>query len=641
MADLLFSAGLGNGDLLFGSTGAPPASLALGGSATLGAPTLAGVLNAEGVALALDAVPPAIDSSWRLSAVPALAMAATTGAPLADFSLLYDNAVNRSPFRWASGAWQDAGSLSRFRNVAHTATSSSETEALVGVGTASRRSAESVLSWQLLTLGLRPSSRLPWGAGSRRESWRWLPYEELFRHQRPALDVPFAEGVGRAHEAGDRWIELFRWGRPERVIPWGAGLRLPALVEVLAGAGAACRLSLDIPWQETSQPAHGLSSVPGEPPGPTGYVPDLALLFDDAAPATPFLVFGRDPRATGPLADVVIPVLRAYIVVNDVTLIRTDNSLAMAPLSLSVSIDADSWVWGWQASLPASSLDDVLPSAPGAPVEFSATINGVNFLLLAESVTRDRRFAQARITVSGRGIAAELGDPYAAAVSRNNPADMTAQQVMADALTINGVGIGWALDWQLSDWLVPAGAWSHTGSHIEAVARIAEAAGGYVQASRNSRTLRILPRYPVAPWDWGGVAPAFSLPSAATTRESIEWRERPSYNACYVSGEGVGVLARIKRAGTAGDRVAPMVTDSLITHVDAASQRGMAILADTGQQQSLRLDTPLFSAVGIYPVGSFVQFADGSNSRKGIVRALSITAALPTVRQTIEIECHG
>jgi len=173
------------------------------------------------------------------------------------------------------------------------------------------------------------------------------------------------------------------------------------------------------------------------------------------------------------------------------------------------------------------------------------------------------------------------------------------------------------------------------------VSRIAEAAGGYVQADRNARTLRILPRYPIAPWDWAGVTPAFSLPSSATTRESIAWLEKPAYNAVYVTGEGAGVLARIKRAGTAGDRVAPMITDPLITHVDAARQRGLSILADVGQQQTLALDTPLFSGVGIYPVGSFVASSDGANSRTGIVRSLTITAALPTVRQTVEIECRA
>lgn len=641
MADLLFSAGLSNSHLVFGASGTPPVILALGSSATMPAAALSGVLNADGVVMGGAAEAAEILSPVPIAEAPSLSMATTTGALLAALGLGYDNAVNRAPFRWAQGAWQDAGALSRLAGAAYTATHTSESGAIVGVGAGVRRSMQSAPAWQLMDRHLRPSSRLPWGAGSRRAGVIGVGFTDFLRHLRPELVMPFQEGVRRQFQAASPWIELFRRARPELVAPWGAGVRLASMLVVVAGAGAPCLLSLDIPWQQAHSPAHGVSAGPGEPPGPSLYAPSVALLFDDAMPATPFLVFGRDPVPAGPIADVVIPVLRAYIVVNDVSLVRTDNSLAMAPLSLSVSIDADSWIWGWQASLPASSLDDVLPSAPGAPVEFSATINGVNFLLLAESVTRDRRFAQARITVSGRGIAAELGDPYAASVSRNNGSDMTAQQVMDASLTISGVGIGWSLDWQLTDWLIPAGAWSHTGSHIEAVARIAEAAGGYVQAARNSRVLQILPRYPVAPWDWIGVTPAFSLPSSATTRESIEWREKPGYNAVYVSGEGVGVLARIKRAGTAGDRSAPMITDPLITHVDAARQRGLSILADTGQQQSLTLDTPLFSAVGIYPVGSFVAFSDGANSRTGIVRSLNITAALPTVRQTVEIECRA
>jgi hypothetical protein len=641
VVDLLFTAGLGNGDLVFGSSGTPPVILALGSSATMPAATLAGVLNADGVVMGGAPVAPAISSPVHVSEVPALSMAATMGAPAPALGLGYDNAVNRAPFRWAEGAWQDADQRSHFAAAAHAVNHGSETGAIIGVGAAIRRSVESAPAWELMDMRWRHSSHLPWGAGTRLGSFRSTGFVDLLRHLRPELLTLFDEGAPRRFQAASPWIELFRRPRPELRVPWGSGAHLTSLLVAVSGAGAPCLLSIDIPWQQAGRPGHGVSSVPGEPPGPVLYIPDPALIFDDSAPATPFLVFGRDPNATGPIADVVIPVLRAYIVVNDVTLLRTDNSLALHPLSLSVSIDADSWVWGWQTSLPASSLEDVLPSAPGAPVEFLATINGVSFLLLAESVTRDRRFAQARITVSGRGIAAELGNPYAATVSRNNASDMTAQQVMEAALTISGVGIGWSLDWQLTDWLIPAGSWSHTGSHIEAVSRIAEAAGGYVQADRNARTLRILPRYPVAPWDWAGVTPAFSLPSSATTRESIAWLEKPAYNAVYVTGEGAGVLARIKRAGTSGDRVAPMITDPLITHVDAARQRGLSILSDVGQQQTLALDTPLFSGVGIYPVGSFVAFSDGANSRTGIVRSLSITAALPTVRQTVEIECRA
>ncbi|WP_300335651.1 hypothetical protein [Accumulibacter sp.] len=567
-------------------------------------------------------------------------MAATTGAPLADLAIGYDNAVNRAPFRWAESGWQDAQRLSHFRRAAHRATPASETAAVVGIETAARRSAQVGTVWQPMTRGTRPLSHLPWRGGSPIEQRLADGWQQLYTWLRPSLRLVFSDGTPLPFAVSERWRELFRRPRPVLSVPWAIGVRRSTRVVSIAGLAVPRALALIIPWQEAGRPGHGVSPVPGDPPGPELYVASTALLFDDAMPVSLHLVFGRPHHPALPVADVVIPVLRTYLVINDVTLIRTANSLAMAPLSLSVMIDADSWVWGWEASLPGASLDDVLPSAPGEPVEFEATINGVNWLLLAEKVTRDRRFPQSRITVSGRGIAAELGNPYAASVSRNNLVDLTAQQVMAAALTVNGAGIGWSLDWQMTDWLVPAGAWSHTGSHIEAVTRIAEAAGGYVQASRNSKTLRILPRYPVAPWDWGGVVADFSLPAAATTRESIEWLEKPAYNGVYISGEGIGILGRVTRAGTAGDLLAPMIVDALTTHADIARQRGLAVLADTGPQQLLTLETPIFAGVGIYPVGSFVAFSDGAESRLGIVRSVAIKAALPTVRQTLEIECY-
>ncbi len=83
------------------------------------------------------------------------------------------------------------------------------------------------------------------------------------------------------------------------------------------------------------------------------------------------------------------------------------------------------------------------------------------FRLRLERLVEDRRFLpQLRWAVSGKGTAMILGAPYAPTRTFSSSAASTAQQLAADALTVNGVGIGWALDWQIVDWLVPAGAWS-------------------------------------------------------------------------------------------------------------------------------------------------------------------------------------
>jgi hypothetical protein len=620
MADLLFSEGYGGGNaLVFGTTGGGPVVIALGSSAIAPAPTGPLPLASGGTVLRCSARSP---------------------APISGVAITYDNAVNRAPFRWAEAPWQAAAARRAWCPAVHRATPASQTDAHAACGTADHRRTVVATGWQPMRGDRRPADAILWSAASRLGTAIAERFQPFWRSLRPSLALPFVAASPWLAAAASPWRDLFRWARPALTARWGGGMPVRTSMVVSYGVAAPFRLALRIPWNRAQAPLPGVSPRPGDPPLPPRYVGDPDLLFNDDWPASLHLVFGRLPVSWRIGARVVIPVLRSYLVVNDVTLVRVSNALSLPALSISLSIDVDSWVWGWQASLPATALEDVLPGGPGEPVEFEATVNGVNFLLLAERITRDRRFAQARITVSGRGIAAELGDPYAPVVSRSNGADRTAQQLMIDALTVSGVGIGWSLDWQLTDWLVPAGAWSHSGSHIEACARIAEAAGGYVQASRNSRTLAILPRYPAAPWDWSGLTPDFSLPSAATTREAVEWLEKPAYNAVYISGEGMGILAHVTRAGTAGDLLAPMIVDALTTHADAARQRGLVVLADTGPQQLLTLETPIFTGVGIYPVGSFVSFSDGAESRLGIVRSVAINAALPRVRQTLEIECH-
>jgi hypothetical protein len=340
---------------------------------------------------------------------------------------------------------------------------------------------------------------------------------------------------------------------------------------------------------------------------------------------------------------IITPTLRSYIVVNDISLVRISNSLALPAISLSISADVDSWTYSWSASLPGDKLDDVMPAAPGAPSEFEATINGFAHRLIAERITLDRSHAKPRVQVSGRGIAALLADPYAASEARDNTAAArNAAQLCDDALLINGVpASGWTIDFNLTDWLVPAGAWVTLGAPMDAISGIAAAAGGYVRPHRTDKTLHIEPRYAAAPWDWPLETPAYELPIAATTKVGVEWRENPPYNAVYVAGTGPGaILARVKRAGPAGDAGAPLVTDPLITHADAARQRGTAILGAAGSGQTITLETPVLPAIGPYPVGALVRFVDGATTRLGIVRSCRISAALPRVRQTVELECH-
>jgi hypothetical protein len=200
--------------------------------------------------------------------------------------------------------------------------------------------------------------------------------------------------------------------------------------------------------------------------------------------------------------------------------------------------------------------------------------------------------------------------------------------------------MGWSIDWRLTDWLLPAGAWSHLGTAIEACTAIAGAAGGYIQSHRTDQALIVRPRYPSAPWAWSAAVPDIVLPESVCAVEGIEWIEKPRYNSVFVSGMADGIIGHVTRAGTAGDRVAPMVTDALITSSDAARQRGMTILSDTGAQAHISLGLPVLPEFGVIEPGLLVSYTEGGGTHLGISRKVEVSADFPRVRQTVVLECH-
>lgn len=432
--------------------------------------------------------------------------------------------------------------------------------------------------------------------------------------------------------------------RVTRPIRHGDGILLPRSMSPRWDTAVRSGSWKRVPWGESWRPRPGVSPAPsdngGPEPKPPCYTPTTDLLFWEkfAEGHRADLLF-RCPE-TPVSGTVVVPILEVYIVLNDATLRRIDNGLDLPATSMSLSIDADSWTWGFSASLPAASLDSLERGSSRAPVELEATINGIAFRVLVESISRERTFGRASISVKGRGIAATLDDPYAPILSFGNTEARTAQQLAGDALTLNGVGLGWSLDWRLTDWLVPAGVWLHNGTHIGALNTIAKAAGGYVQAHRTSKTLRVLPSFPYVPWDWGSLPVDYEIPAAVATREGIEWIERPGYNRVHVSGQSAGILGVVTRAGTAGDILAPMVTDSLITHADAARQRGRSILSDTGTKAVVTLRVPVLPETGVIEPGKFVTYHGGDESRVGLVRAVDVSIDYPSVWQTLRLDTY-
>lgn len=408
--------------------------------------------------------------------------------------------------------------------------------------------------------------------------------------------------------------------------------------------GSALQLDVGrvVRWQAAMYPLPGRSVIVPPVVDPC-YVPSTTLVFSERQRYSTTLIFicERHQPSPGTGETVVVPVLEAYTVQNSITLVRVDSGEVLEASDFSMKLDADSWTWQWSATLPGAAWPVISRGIHATPVDILTTVNGVPYRLAATNCGRDRRFASTRVQVQGKGRGAMLDSPYAPTLNHASAATRSVEQLLNLALTYNGVSIGWDVDYRLMDWAVPGGTWDFQGSHIGAVLDIASAAGAIVQPHATDATLRVLPRYPAAPWNWHTLSPDFVLPASAVAVEGIELLTRPDYNRVFVAGtNSAGVLGQVTRSGTAGDSVAPMVTHALTTHVNAVAQRGLAVLSDTGAQAMVSLSLQVRPETGVILPGALVRYEDGAETHLGLVRITSVNWRRPVLRQSLTLETH-
>ncbi|WP_147476795.1 hypothetical protein [Vandammella animalimorsus] len=491
------------------------------------------------------------------------------------------------------------------------------------------------------------------GAAGRMQDAQGLQWGGQYRWQQAqALRLQRSSRAQQAHSARQQW----RWAFETALLLHAllAGRAQQALPLALAHAGGA-RLALLLhspPWAgrwQLAMPAPPALRHPDDgsaQPQPQGcYTPSAQLVFCRPSGGAELLFeCGAGACSNGPSPEtVVVPVRRVYIVHNSITLTRIEGGVELHPLTFEASLDVDSWTWSWSATLHHSMGHYLGRQADGEAPVVEAVINGQALRLRIESRGLDERFNPSRWRISGRGINAILSAPHAPTMAFSFRDQLSAQQIAQQVLTLNGVPIGWDVDWQLPDWQVPGGSWVYGGSYMDAINELARAVGGYVQPHATLPQLRLLPRYPTRPWQWDSVTPDYELPAGMAELRATEFVERPHYNRIWVGGEAAGVSGFITRGGSAGDQVAPQALHPLITDSQAQLARGIAELSNTGAQEHVTLSLQVLPQTGLILPGKFVRhtFPAGANRQVfGIVRRTSIHYDAPKLRQSITLEAH-
>lgn len=590
--------------------------------------------------LAVDGDIGALDASITFGRGHRLELDADIGELAADIGLRWDANVSRGYTHRARSHWQDAAP----------------------------RAAAAAARWQQSSPAVRPTaSRWQDGApGQRAAAVRW----QQSSAQRRAVSSRWQDGAALRGAAAAAWQQATalrgaaatHWQdaaaqraaativwqemqrrRHTRAVRWQDGAAARRWLHEVLHDATPVRQQVRTHWQDARRPPPGRSwhTIPPQPPHLCYDPADLGKLQFGLDPVTPLGVLAfwchEAPPPAGPI---IVAPRRTWIVINSIELRRADDGTLLPCEAFAMQLDADSWTWSFSATIAWAQRAAVEPGIGGMPVELEAKVNGVPYRLQAERVGRSVRFPEKLAKVSGRGKAAILDAPYAAVQTFTNASAMTAQQIMEGVLTVGGVGIGWGLDFGLTDWVVPAGAWSHQGTYISALADIAGAVGGYLQPHATAATLRVLPRWPAPWWDWASATPDIILPAGVAEVDETEWIDQPAYNRIYVHGQAGGIAARITRTGTAGDVLKPTAVHPLITAELAARQRGVAELAASGRAIKQTITTMVLPATGLITPGKLVQYTDADATRLGLVRGTSVAWQFPALTQTLEIESH-
>lgn len=271
--------------------------------------------------------------------------------------------------------------------------------------------------------------------------------------------------------------------------------------------------------------------------------------------------------------------------------------------------------------------------------ELKISLNGYDFYVICEQPSTSNRFANSSYSASCRGRFALLSAPYARATNYANPTAKTLAGIMSDIL----VNTGWLLDNKMIDYPIPTGAFSYTNlTPAAALLSVAKSLGAMLDIDNANKTVSVIPAWPVMPWDTENAICDVVLNDSIILEHNTSQTISQEHNAVFVRGEQQGVACKIKRAGTLGDQFANDVVDTLITHNQAARQRGTCELANSGKKQNTTIRTKLLDDLPPIRPGMLVGITYTDSVFKATCDSMTINASISdqgaiTVSQTIQV----
>jgi hypothetical protein len=454
---------------------------------------------------------------------------------------------------------------------------------------------------------IRASTLLDWDESAKLHIQATIHYQEMIRRRK---QITFSYDVARQFEK-------------HYSFEWDKGLELTTFDSIKWDNAKPIhyRKHTVQPWPKPQVPQYlGISDL------------DFNCLCIDVDPHNVILNFGVDDC---------IPALAAkpwWYIVNEISVTRLDNGQNINVLSGNYRTDRQSWCWSYTLVVPASELSKFDPVA-GQPVILKIVVNGFEHLMLLESRTRSRQFAQETYTLTGRSPSALLDSPSSpprAFLQENERTSVQLVQAEIDRSAYPDIG----LNWQLIDtlgWIVPTESFSYSGlTPIKAIQEIAAAAGGFVYSEAHSQAITIKPLYKKTFWDSMSLDDYdILLPESFITEQSTDYELYPDYNGISLTNDKTGTTGLVKRTGTSGDVLVETVNNNLFTSASVMGSYGKSALAKAGMVETHTFNMPLTPEVGQCKPADILTF---NAEWWGIVDSVSYSFTYSKVTQTVTVE---
>lgn len=334
------------------------------------------------------------------------------------------------------------------------------------------------------------------------------------------------------------------------------------------------------------------------------------------------LIFGDECQVNN---DYSIPEKGVYIVQNNLEIFRADDNRIIKAFAVEIGANRSDYLWNGSLSLPFSELEKIADTP-----EIEININQYKFVVDVNDITVKQAFNSKLIEVSVSSTTHRLKTIKAHNLER----DASSIAIMSAQLSRDDLETGFKfVSDNGADWVIPDSTIEYdSASALDIINSIALAVGDTVISHAHNKQIIVKERHSTD-------KPIYSLPVGKLFEYGIDEEESEDYNAIVVTGENNGISAIVRKDGTAGNKIAPMIVNKLITGQDAARRSAINAIFNTSDRSvKIDIESMLFKeAPIIYPsdvvqVGSDVGWVDDVKIRCELANKALI------VRHTMSIE---